>query len=272
MLRVALLQLNVTANPADNLAALKPLFTQAVERGAQFILTPECTNFLAARRADTLANAKPEAEDLHAQTLPTWAKAAGVWLLAGSLLLQAEEGRLVNRQLLWNPEGQRVTAYDKIHLFDVEVGDGQHYAESKTFVAGRSMQTTPTPFAVLGHAICYDLRFPLLFRKLAQAGAELLLLPAAFTATTGAAHWETLIRARAIETGSFVLAPAQGGLHDGGRQTWGRSCLVEPWGQVVAQLDHDQPGVLFADLDLEAVRTARARIPAWRLDAPYRLA
>jgi predicted amidohydrolase len=181
----------------------------------------------------------------------------------------AGDDRAANRSLLVDPTGAVVARYDKLHVFDVDLPGGETYRESASVRPGVGATVAETPWGRLGLSICYDVRFPQLYRALAKTGASLIAVPAAFTRPTGEAHWETRLRARAIETGAFVLAPAQGGAHEDGRQTWGRSLIVGPWGEVIARADHDEPGVLHAALDLSAVERARASIPALRHDRDF---
>jgi predicted amidohydrolase len=185
-----------------------------------------------------------------------------IWLLIGSALVLRADGQAANRSLMISPDGQIVAAYDKIHMFDVDLPTGERHRESSAYTPGEAAVIANLPWQKLGLSICYDMRFSYLYRALAQAGAGMISVPAAFTRPTGAAHWEVLLRARAIETGSFILAPAQGGTHQDGRATWGHSLIVGPWGEVIAQLDHDEPGVLSAVLDLEEITKARSAIPA----------
>ena len=195
----------------------------------------------------------------------------GIWMLIGSIAVTlAGEDRLANRSVLIAPDGSVRARYDKIHMFDVEVGDGQSYRESRAYRPGERAVLAETEFGKLGMTICYDVRFPHLYRKLAQAGAGILTIPAAFTRVTGKAHWHVLVRARAIETGSFVIAPAQGGKHEDGRETFGHSLIVSPWGEVLAEKADDEPGVILADLDLDAVAIARRRIPSLGNDQDIR--
>ena len=189
------------------------------------------------------------------------ARDLGVWILIGSALVRREDGKAANRSVLASPYGAVVATYDKLHMFDVDLPTGESSRESATYEPGDRAVTARAGPLKLGMTVCYDLRFPGLYRALALAGAEVMAIPSAFTRPTGAAHWEVLMRARAIETGAFVLAPAQGGRHEDGRGTWGHSLIVAPWGEVIAQLDHDEPGVLLADLDLAAPAKARAAIP-----------
>ncbi len=264
-LRVAAVQLRSGVEPAANRAAAAPLIREAAAKGARLIATPECTTRLDRNRERLLAAIGPEKDD---PDLVAWGRLAeehGVWLLLGSTSVASGDGRALNRSLLFTPAGKIVARYDKIHLFDVQLGQGEAYRESATFAPGDKAVLANGPMdAKLGLTICYDVRFAPLYQALAGAGAEILFVPAAFTKPTGEAHWEILLRARAIETGAYVVAPAQGGLHEDGRTTFGRTLMVDPWGAVIGKLDHDAPGVLIADLDLDKVAEARGKIPAWR--------
>lgn len=271
-LSVALVQLRTPADQTAALAHAAPLIREAAAGGAALIATPEATNLVELRRAFRNGKLKAEADDPCVAGLTALAAELRVWLLIGSAIVRSEapgETRAANRSLLIDPEGRTVARYDKIHVFDVDLPNGDRYRESETVRPGEAATTAATPWGGLGLTVCYDVRFPGLYRGLAQAGADLIAVPAAFTRPTGEAHWETLLRARAIETGAFVLAPAQGGTHEDGRATWGRSMIVGPWGEVAAKLDHDEPGVLTATLDLDAVVKARAAIPAWRAERTY---
>ncbi|MDE2355586.1 MAG: carbon-nitrogen hydrolase family protein [Alphaproteobacteria bacterium] len=261
-MRVALVQLRTPADPDAALAHVAPLVREAAATGARLVVTPEASNLLQRDRAAMRTRLRSEAEDVVVQGLTRLARELGVWLLIGSVLLRREDGQGVNRALLVAPDGRIVARYDKIHMFDVDLPDGQTLRESAAFVPGERAVTAMVDQVRLGLSICYDLRFPALYGALAKAGAHMLAIPAAFTRVTGLAHWETLLRARAIETGAFVLAPAQGGRHEDGRETFGHSLIVGPWGEVMARLDHDAPGVLAAELDLSAVERARRAIPA----------
>lgn len=264
-LRVAAVQLRSGIEPAANRAQAIPFLREAAAAGARLIATPENTLRLDRDRARMLAAVGPEQGD---PELAAWARIAqelGVWMLLGSGAMAAGEGKVFNRSFLFDPDGRIAARYDKINLFDVTLGGGENYRESETVEGGNKAVVTEGPMgAKLGLTICYDLRFAELYMALAQAGAEIIAVPAAFTVPTGQAHWDVLLRARAIETGAFVLAPAQGGRHEDGRATWGRSAIVDPWGKVLAQLDHDEPGFVVAELDLDSVAIARAKIPAWR--------
>lgn len=199
------------------------------------------------------------------------AKDHKVWLLIGSVAVSDGAGRAANRAMLFSPEGDIVARYDKLHMFDVDLPGGESWKESKIYSPGADAVLVETPLAKLGLSICYDVRFPSLYRRLAQAGAEVLCVPAAFTRQTGKAHWKTLLTARAIENGAFVIAPAQGGLHEDGRETYGHSLIIGPWGEILAEADNDEPGVLFADINLEAAHEARSRIPNLGLERDYKI-
>jgi predicted amidohydrolase len=260
-MKVALVQTRTPATLEASLDHVLPLVREAAAGGARFIATPEGVNVLQKDRARLMPMLKSLDEDPVVLGLRQAARDAGVWVLVGSALVLREDGKAANRSALVSPAGEIVATYDKLHMFDVDLPNGETARESATYEPGSHAQTALAGDLKLGMAVCYDLRFPQLFRALALAGAEVMTIPAAFTRPTGAAHWEVLMRARAIETGAYVLAPAQGGRHEDGRGTYGHSIVVAPWGEVVGQLDHDEPGVLFAELDLTAPGRARAAIP-----------
>lgn len=261
-LRVGLIQTRTPATHAAALAHVAPLVCEAAARGARFILTPEGTNVLQKDRARLLPALRSLEDDVVVRGLRDLAVELGVWIDIGSALVLREDGKAANRQAVIDPTGVIVATYDKLHMFDVDLPTGETARESATYEPGERAVTVETPLGVFGLTICYDMRFPALHRALALKGATILTVPAAFTRPTGQAHWEILLRARAIETGSFVLAAAQGGFHEDGRGTWGRSIAIGPWGEVIGVLDHDEPGVLVADLDPDAALKARAAIPA----------
>lgn len=273
-MRAALVQLSVGDDPAANLPVTQALLAEAAGHGAEFVLTPECTNMLSSDRAHQRALLHTEASDPTLAALRAQAESLGIWLLIGSLGLKTGEpdGRFANRSFLIAPDGSIAARYDKIHMFDVDVSETERYRESEGYRPGNRAVLAQTPFATIGMAVCYDLRFPQLFRRLAQAGAQILTVPAAFNDTTGAAHWEPLMRARAIENGAFVLAPAQCGQHAAHagkpRRTHGHSIAVAPWGEVLATAG-DEIGVTLVDLDLAEVARARARVPALAHDRPF---
>ena len=272
-LDIALIQTRTPATAAGGLAHVSPLIQEAAAGGAKLILTPEGTNLLEQRRALREAVLADEENDVAVLGLRALASELGVWLLIGSALVRSDQpgdGRAANRSLLIDPTGAVVARYDKLHVFDVDLPNGETYRESATVRPGDRAAMAQTPWGGLGLTVCYDIRFPHLYRQLAKAGAAMIAVPAAFTVPTGEAHWETLLRARAIETGAFILAPAQGGTHEDGRRTWGRSTVVGPWGEIVAKADHDDPCVVPATLDLTAVARARAAVPALTHDRDFR--
>jgi len=261
--RAACIQMRSGIEPAANIEVAAAMIRLAAGQGAVFIATPEMTNLLDIRPGMARAKVRREAEDESLPKLRALAAELGVTLLVGSLAIVLEnEERFANRSFLIAADGAIVARYDKIHMFDVEVGDGQTYRESRAYRPGTEAVLAQAPFGRLGLTICYDVRFPHLYRRLAQAGADILTIPAAFTRVTGEAHWQVLVRARAIETGCFVIAPAQGGRHEDGRETFGHSLIVSPWGEVLAEVDGAEPGIIFADLDLADVAKARGRIPS----------
>lgn len=272
ILKVALIQTTTPATAAKGLEHVAPMIRQAALKGAELILTPEGTNFLEQRRGLREDALSDEASDAVVLGLCKLAAELKVWILIGSAIVRSgEEGddRAANRSLLVNPQGQIVSRYDKMHVFDVDLDTGERWRESAVIRPGSKAVVADTPWGGLGMTICYDVRFAYLHRALAQGGASIITVPAAFTRPTGEAHWEVLLRARAIETGCFVLAPAQGGEHEDGRKTWGRSVVVSPWGEVIAKLDHDRPAVLHAELDMSLVEKARKAIPALTHDRSF---
>jgi predicted amidohydrolase len=260
-LRAAVVQLRTPATPAGALAHAAELVRRAAGEGAELVVTPEATNILQRDRARLFDQLATLDADAVVQGLRALAAELKVRVLIGSALVKREEGGCANRSVLVGPDGRIEATYDKIHMFDVDLPTGERHRESAVYVPGERAVVADLPQGRLGLSICYDVRFPELYRRLALAGAQAIALPAAFTRPTGEAHWASLVRARAIETGAFVLAAAQGGFHEDGRGTWGRSTIVGPWGEVLGLLDHDEPGVLVADLDLEASARARAAVP-----------
>ncbi len=266
-MKTALVQICASDDPAANLAQTRDMVAQAARDGAQFVLTPEVTNCVSTSRAHQASVLQHEADDNTLAGLRAEAEAQGIHLLIGSLgLLTGDaDGRFANRSFLITPDGAILARYDKIHMFDVQIDATESFEESKGYRPGAEAVVAQTPFARIGMAICYDVRFPLLAQALARAGAQVLTYPAAFSPVSGAAHWHTLLRARAIETGCWVLAPAQTGTHASQtgktRQTYGHSLAVAPWGEVVLDAG-TEPGVYSFDLDMEKVAEARQRIPA----------
>lgn len=273
-MRAALIQLTVTDDPAANLPVTVGYIRQAVGQGAGFVLTPELTNGLSSSRAHQRAVFRHEKDDPTLAALRAEARSAGIWLLIGSLgvLTQDADGRFANRSFLIGPDGSVAARYDKIHMFDVNVSATEVYRESEGYRPGTQAVVAETPFAKVGMTVCYDVRFPALYRRLAQGGAQVITVPAAFNHITGAAHWETLLRARAIETGCFVLAPAQTGFHPEtngkGRNTHGHSLAIAPWGEILADAG-TEPGVTLVDLDLTDVDKARGRVPSLSHDRSF---
>lgn len=266
--RVACLQLTSTPDPAQTLADALALADQAREQGAALIATPENTPIMAGRR-DLAATAVAESAHPAVAAFRDYAARHQVWLLIGSVAVAGAGDKLANRSLLIDDRGEIRARYDKIHMFDVDLADGERYRESDNYRPGERACLAETPWAPLGMTICYDLRFPALYRSLAQAGARILSIPSAFTRPTGRAHWHVLLRARAIETGCFVLAPAQCGVHYGKRATYGHSLIIDPWGAVLVDGGGGAPGVITADLDLAEVDEARRMVPSLGHDRPF---
>lgn len=258
----AALQMRTTRSVERNIADLLAMATEAVSRGATFLQSPEMSNILERNRAALFAAIREEADDPMLAAVRAFAQANGVHFHLGSLAVKDGE-KVANRGFLIGPDGGIVARYTKLHLFDVDLPNGESWRESNTYTAGQCAVVAPLGGAVLGMGICYDLRFPALFRALAEAGAEILTAPACFTRQTGEAHWTVLQRARAIETGSFMISAAQGGTHEDGRETFGHSIIVDPWGRVLAEAG-DTPGPILAEIDLSRVADARARIPTLR--------
>ena len=272
-LRVALAQMNGGGDVAANIAQAEALIAEAAGRGAQFVMTPEVTNMIAPNSDALKAAIQPEATDPTLAALRAAAKAHGLWLTIGSVALKGEDGRAVNRQFLIDPAGEIKARYDKIHMFRANLPGGETYDEARNFAPGETAVVAETPWGGLGITICYDMRFPHLYRALAKAGADMLAVPAAFTVPTGRAHWHVLLRARAIESGCFVMAAAQWGRHGGAdagtlRESYGHSLIVAPWGEVLADAG-DGVGLAVADLDLAQVAAARGRIPSLSGDRPF---
>lgn len=265
-LDIALVQMRSGIDPEANIKDAIRLIRDAAATGAQLVATPETTHLVQKNAAEAFKVLHaPETEP----ALPAFsalARELGITLLIGSLAVRTPDGRAANRSFLFGPDGALLATYDKAHMFDVGLGKGETYRESDNYAPGDRLVVADTAGARLGLSICYDVRFAYLYRRLAKAGAQILTVPAAFTRPTGRAHWEVLLRARAIETGSYVIAPAQSGLHEDGRKTWGHSMIIGPWGEVVAVRKDAEPGVLSARIDLDKVAEARRRIPALEHD------
>lgn len=279
-MRVACIQMRSGLSRRVNIKDAEALIRDAAAQGADFITTPEMTNVVDRHPGRLLTDLPHEADLQEVEAFSGLAEELAIWLLAGSFAVRAETspkpdqqgktssdtGRACNRSYLFGPDGKIKARYDKLHMFDVQLPHGETWRESAVYEAGQTAQMVTMPAANIGLSICYDVRFPGLYRRLAQEGAGILCIPAAFTKQTGQAHWEVLLRARAIECGAFVVAPAQGGTHEDGRQTWGHSMIINPWGDIIAHLDHDEPGVIVADLALDQIETARQRIPNLTLE------
>jgi predicted amidohydrolase len=258
---VGLVQMRSGLDPAANLAAAAKLIGEAKAGGADYVLTPEMTNVLAIKREQLFAVVVPEESDPCLAAFRELARKHAIHLHVGSLAIRLSPDKAANRSFLIDPAGDILARYDKIHMFDVDLANGESYRESRSYRPGELAVTAELPWGRLGMTICYDLRFPALYRALAEADASFLAIPSAFTRQTGEAHWHVLMRARAIENGCYVLAAAQGGLHENGRETFGHSLIVDPWGRILAECGIE-PGIVLAPIDPEAVATARSRIPS----------
>ena len=260
-IQVAVLQYCAGADQSVTLPLIRRLVTEAAKSGARFICLPECANFLAADKKSLRMLAEEEAGSQSLACLTELAKTHHIFISAGSLMMRTDsEDKQANRSYLVGPDGSILARYDKIHMFDADVGDGKQYRESEHFKPGAKLVHCQTDIGHIGLSICYDIRFPRLYRQLAQAGAEMITSPAAFTQTTGQAHWHILQRARAIETGCFVLSSAQCGIHADGRRTYGHSLIVGPWGEILADAQDTEEGFVQAEIDLKEVRAARAAL------------
>ncbi|MBP1852064.1 carbon-nitrogen hydrolase family protein [Rhizobium halophytocola] len=260
-IKVAAIQMCSGVDPEKNADAMARLVREAAGHGARYIQTPEMTGMVQKDREGLRASLRDEDGDIIVATASELAKTLGIFLHIGSTAIGLPDGKIANRGFLFGPDGRRICTYDKIHMFDVDLDNGESWRESAAYQPGKAARIADLPFGKLGFAICYDLRFPHLFRSEAMAGAEILTVPAAFTQQTGEAHWEVLLRARAIENGAFVIAAAQAGTHEDGRQTYGHSMIVSPWGKVLAEAGNTGEAVVLADIDLAAVGASRAKIP-----------
>jgi len=257
----AMIQMRSGLDPAANLAAALDLIDEAKQTGADYVLTPEMTNILAAKREQLFAKIVAEEQDATLTTLREVARKLAIYIHIGSLAIKASPEKAANRSFLIDRRGEVVARYDKIHMFDVDLAGGESYRESSTYRSGELAMVADLPWGRLGLTVCYDLRFPALYRALAEAGASFLAIPSAFTRQTREAHWHVLQRARAIENGCFVFAAAQSGKHENGRETYGHSLVVDPWGRVLAE-GGTEPGVVMAQIDPSEVVAARSRIPS----------
>ena len=268
--RVGLVQMCSGRDVAQNVAAASDLIRRAAHRGADYIQTPEMTTFMEIDRTQLLAAARPEKNHPALRHFCDLARGLNVWLHVGSMPILLDNGKLANRSLLISSEGRITARYDKIHMFDVDLGGGESYLESANYEPGRHAVIADLPWGPIGLTICYDLRFPHLYRALAKGGAKFLAIPAAFTVPTGTAHWHVLLRARAIEAQAYVFAAAQGGSHQHGRETYGHSLIVSPWGEILGEGDV-HPAVITADIDLQLLTDVRSRVPSLKHDRPFEI-
>ena len=259
--KAAAIQMCSGVDPEKNAADMARLVRQAAAQGAVYVQTPEMTGAVQKDRPGLMAVLKGEADDVIVRTAQELAKELGIHVHVGSTAIALADGKIANRGFLFAPTGERVCTYDKIHMFDVDLDNGESWRESAVYRPGGEARVAELPFAKLGFAICYDVRFPSLFRTEAVAGAQLLTVPAAFTRQTGEAHWEVLLRARAIENGAFLIAAAQAGLHEDGRETFGHSMIVDPWGKVLASAGGSGEEIVIAEIDVAQVSAARGKIP-----------
>jgi deaminated glutathione amidase len=270
--RVGLVQMCTGRDVEKNLADAGALIREAAARGAEYVQTPEITTLMETERTRLFSAIRPEEGNPAIAHFSVLARELKLWLHVGSMAVLLGNGKIANRSLLFSPAGEVEARFDKIHMFDVDLPGGESYRESKNYQAGNTGVLAGLPWGTLGLTVCYDLRFPHLYRALAQGGADFLAIPSAFTAKTGAAHWHILMRARAIENGCFVFAAAQAGKHESGRESYGHSLIVAPWGEIVADAGGEHPGVIVADVDVSQVQEARKRIPSLQHDRPFQIA
>ena len=268
-MKIAAIQMRSGVDIDGNISAADSWIRAAAAQGASFISTPEMTHILQRSSKRLFESITDEANDRGVKHFLALASELKIDLLIGSLAIKTAESRAANRSFLFNSAGEICARYDKIHLFDVTVSEVETWKESNVYDRGNAAALVDLGGFNLGLSICYDLRFPALYRHYAQSGADIIAVPAAFTRPTGEAHWASLLRARAIETGSFIIAPAQGGRHEDGRSTYGHSMIIGPWGDIRAHLEGDEPGYICADIDLADVKDARRRIPAWNQDPSF---
>ncbi len=261
MVKVAAVQMRSDGDMSANIAALERMVGEAAAEGAQYVQTPENTGIIQNDRVLYRASLHAEQDDPVVKAAEALAKRHGIYLHIGSTPIKLDNGLIANRAFVFAPDGSKITTYDKIHMFDVDLDNGESWRESDTISAGNRAVVAELPFMKLGLAICYDIRFPQLFQAQANAGANVISAPAAFTRQTGEAHWHIMQRARAIENGAFLISAAQGGLHNGNRETYGHTIIVSPWGKILAEADHDNPAVIYAEVDVADSAAARNKIP-----------
>ncbi len=259
--RVACIQMTTGTRISENLSVLENRLHEAKEKGADLIVTPEQTLLMAKNKDSLFENISYADKDFGLRELRVIVKRVGAFVIVGSISIKYNEHLALNRTYAFNPDGDIIGFYDKIHMFDVSLSDGEEYHESKIYQPGKKLSLVSLPWCDIGLTICYDLRFPELYRKLAQKGASLIVVPSAFTVTTGEGHWHTLLRARAIETGCFILAPAQVGKHENGRVSYGHTIIISPWGEIISEIK-DQESIAFADIDITMVENFRKKIPS----------
>ncbi|WP_313529443.1 carbon-nitrogen hydrolase family protein [Shinella sp.] len=261
---IAALQMCSGTDPVRNVETMRRLVREAAAKGAVYVQTPEMTGALQRDRAGLRAILRSEADDLVVAAAAELASELGIHVHVGSAAIALADGKVANRGFLFGPDGAKICSYDKIHMFDVDLDNGESWRESAVYSPGAVARMADLPFAKLGFAICYDVRFPELFKTQAQAGAEIISVPAAFTRQTGEAHWEILLRARAIENGVYIIAAAQAGVHEDGRETFGHSIIIDPWGRVLASAGSTGEAIVLADIDIAAVKAAHDKIPNLR--------
>jgi predicted amidohydrolase len=267
--KAGLVQMRTGRDVDQSVIAATALIREAAKAGAQYVQTPEMTNIMELERERLFTWTKPEDGNPSLAHFRALARELGIWLQIGSMSIKLSEEKLANRAFLISPEGAVTARYDKIHMFDVSLPNGETYRESRRYVSGKDVVVAPLPWGGLGITICYDMRFPAVYRALAKAGADFLTMPSAFTKQTGEAHWHILLRARAIEAQCYVFAAAQGGKHENGRETYGHSLIVDPWGRIVAEAKGVEPGVVVAEIDPAKVADARQRLPSLEHDRPF---
>jgi predicted amidohydrolase len=270
-MKVAAIQMCSGVDPHRNADTMARLVREAAAQGATYVQTPEMTGALQKDRAGLRAILRDEASDAIVRTASELARELSIHLHVGSTAIGLPDGKIANRGFLFGPDGAKLCSYDKIHMFDVDLDNGESWRESAAYQPGSEARVAQLPFGRLGFAICYDVRFPQLFRAEALAGAEILTVPAAFTRQTGEAHWEILLRARAIENGAFLIAAAQAGVHEDGRETFGHSMIVDPWGRVLAVAGATGEAVIVSEIDIAAVRAARGKVPNLRNAREFKL-
>ena len=258
-------QMNSGNDMLANISRAEKLTRKAVADSAQFVALPENAFFMGANAEESFANAQTMESHKAVQAMQKLSSDLKIWLLF-CVAVKTENTKLLNRSILMNPQGVITAHYDKIHLFDVDVPGGESHRESDNFAPGQNIVTADLPWGKLGMSICYDLRFPYLFRNLAQNGAKIITVPSAFTHKTGAAHWHILLRARAIETSSYIIAPAQCGKHPRGRQTYGHSLIIDPWGNILAEASEDKEEVIIASVNIAIADEIRVKLPGWKVD------